>query len=145
MDKRSKVQFPTDKATKPASFVVNAACYNTGTGNRARPMPINIDNGLPAISMRFGDTDDGEVAFRVSIDSCAGLNIGNLKVHQWVATTYPHIVKSWVEFDDKDQFEPLALNYALKDLDNKDKTTGKLTALVTYLTRYTSVDKQPIT
>ena len=145
MDKRTKVQFPTDKSTKPASFVVNAACYNTCTGTRARPMPIDIDNGLPAVAMRFGDTDEGEVAFRVSIDSCAGLNIGNLKIHQWVATTYPHIVKKWVEFDDKDQFEPLALNCALKDLDNKDSTTGKLTALVTYLTRYTTIDNQPIT
>ena len=134
MGKRTKVHFPTDKPNKPASFVVNAAYYNTCPGNRTRPIPIDIDNGLPVISMRFGNTDEGELNFKVSIDSCAGLNIGNLKVHQWVATTYPHIVKDWVEFDDREKFEPLALNYALKDLENTESNVGKLTALVTYLT-----------
>lgn len=108
-------------------------------------MFIDIDNGLPAISMRFGNTDEGEVNFKVSIDSCAGLNIGNLKVHQWVATTYPQIIKDWVEFDDREKFEPLALNCALKDLKNTESNVGKLTALVTYLTRYTSIDNDPIT
>ena len=81
MGKRPKVHFPTDQPSKPVSFVINAACLKTGIGTRARPMPIDIDNGLPAVSMRFGGTDDDEVNFKVSIDSCAGLNIGNLRVH----------------------------------------------------------------
>ena len=145
MRKRPKVHFPTDQPHKPASFVINAACYKTVVGKRIRPMPIDIDNGLPALSMRFGSTNENEVNFKVIIDSCAGLNIGNLRVHQWVATTYPHIVKEWVEFDDKEQFEPLALNCALKDLENTESNVGKLTVLVTYLTKYTSTDNQPVT
>ena len=73
-------------------------------------MLITIDNGLLVIAMRFGTTrDNNEINFYVSVDSCTGLNIGNLMVYQWVATTYPYIVKSWVEFDDKDNFEPLGL------------------------------------
>ena len=146
MGTRPKVQFPTDQPNKPASFVINAACLNTCIGSRARPMQIDIDNGPSALTMRFRNTDDEEVNFKVSIDFFAGLNIGNLTIHQWVATTYPHIVKEWIEFDDKDQFESLALSCAPKDLENTESNAGKLTALVTYLTRYTTaVDKKPVT
>ena len=42
-----------DKPTKPPAFF-SAVCFNTGPSNHARPIPINIDNGLPAIVMRFG-------------------------------------------------------------------------------------------
>ena len=62
-------------------------------------MPIAIDNELPAIAMGFGTSDDNKIHFNVIVDSCAGLNIGNLIVHQWAATSYPHVVKSWIEFD----------------------------------------------
>jgi len=67
-------------------------------------MTIAIDNGLTAITMRFSKSDENEINFNVSMDSCGWLNIGNLIVHQWEATTYPHIVKSWIEFDDKNIF-----------------------------------------
>ena len=144
MGKRLKVTFPTDTPKKPASFVVNAVCFNTCTKNRSRPMPIAIDNGLPAVALRFGSNDEDETSFKVSIDSCAGLNIGNLRVHQWVATTYPHIIKDWIEFDDKNRFEPLALNCAVKDLEGVENNIGKLTALVTYYTRYSFADKTPV-
>ena len=107
-------------------------------------MPINIDNGLPAIAMRFGISDEKEMSFNVHLDSCAGLNIGNLNVHKWVITTYPYIVKNYIQFDDKDKFEPLGLNCAVNDVKDVENNVGKLTAIVTYYTRYTSVNKLPI-
>ena len=73
-------------------------------------MPINIDNCLPAVAMRFGISDEKEMSFNVHLDSCAELNIGNLNVHKWVITTYPDIVKNYIHVDDKDKFEPLGLN-----------------------------------
>ena len=85
----------------------SAVCFNTGPSNHARPIPINIDNGVPAIAVRFGISEQKEMIFNVHLDSCAGLNIGNLNVHKWVITTYPCIVKNYMEFDDKDKFEPL--------------------------------------
>lgn len=108
-------------------------------------MPITIDNGLPAVALRFGSTDDDEVNFKVSIDSCAGLNIGNLRLHQWVATTFPHIVQEWIEFDDKEKFEPLSLNCAVEDIKTVENNAGKLTAMVTYFTRYTDSCSRPVT
>ena len=80
MGKRTKLHFPTDKPNKPEYFVVNSSCYNTCPGNRARPMHIDVYNGLLAIFMRFGDTDEGGTKFKVSIDSCAGLNIVTSKI-----------------------------------------------------------------
>lgn len=79
----------------------------------------------------------------MSIDSSAGLNTRNLAVHQWAATTYPHIVKRWIEFDDKDEFGLLALNYAIYDVKNIESNTGKLIATVTYYIWYKFIDKLP--
>ena len=59
-------------------------------------------------------------------------------------TTYPYIVKNYIQFDDKDKFEPLGLNYAVNDVKNVEHNVGKVTAIVTYYTRYTSVNKLPI-
>ena len=44
-----------------------------GLSNRVRPMPINIDNGLPAVAMRFGISDEKEMSINVHLDSCAGM------------------------------------------------------------------------
>ena len=94
--------------------------------------------------MRFGISDEKEMSINVHLDSCAGLNVGNLDVHKWVITTYPYIVKKNIQFDDKDKFEPLGLKCAVNDVKVVENNVGKLTAIVTYYTRYTSVNKLPI-
>ena len=80
------------------------------------------------------------MSFNAYLDLCVGLNIGNLDIHKWVITTYPYIVKNYIQFDDKDKFELLGLNCAV----NVKNNMGKLTAIVTYYTQYTSVNKLPI-
>ena len=91
--------------------------------------------------MRFGNSNDNETSCKVSLDSCVGLNIGNLSVHQWIATTHPQVVRSWIDFDDKDRFEPLALNCAVEDRMVATNNNGKLTAMVSCYTRYLTLDK----
>ena len=59
MAKRSKTTTcHVNKPTKPPAFLFSAVCFNTGQTNRVRPMPINIDNSLPTIAMRFGISDE---------------------------------------------------------------------------------------
>ena len=59
MTKRSKpTTFQVDKPTKPPTFLISAVCFYTSPSNRARPMPMNIDNGLPAVAMQFGISDE---------------------------------------------------------------------------------------
>ena len=72
--KRSKMTFLLDKPTKPLVFLFSALCFNVA--------PSIFDNGLPTVAMRFDVSDDKEMSFNVHIDSCTGLNIGNLNVHK---------------------------------------------------------------
>ena len=59
MAKRSKTTtFQMNKPTKPPVFLFSHVCFNTVPSNRARPIPINIDNGLPIFAMRFGISDE---------------------------------------------------------------------------------------
>ena len=51
MAKRSRKTFPVDKPTKPPAILFSAVCFNIIPSNHARPMPINIDNELPVVSI----------------------------------------------------------------------------------------------
>ena len=51
MAKGGQQKFPSDKNTKTPAFVISAVCFNATPNSQVRPMPINIDNGLPAVVM----------------------------------------------------------------------------------------------
>ena len=70
------------------------------------------------------------------------MNVGNLKLHQWIITTNPDILESSIKFDDENPFDPIRLNCALDKERNKLK--GLLTSLVTYITCYNDSNKNPI-
>ena len=144
MSKCGKVIFDVDTPKNPPAFVISAACYSTAPENRPQPIPINIYTGLSAIAMRFVTNDDNKIVSNVSVDSCTGFNIENLRVHQWEDTIYPQITKNWIEHDDKNKFEPLGLICAVADNQHTDSTTGKLSSTVTYYTQYKSRDNYPI-
>ena len=55
-------------------------------------------------------------------------------------TTYPDISLSYEQFNDDQPFEPIQLDYALPS-SLADKEASKLTAIVTYKTRYTDNGK----
>ena len=92
-------------------------------------MPLDLDNGLPAIHMRFGISDSNETTFCTHVDSCAGMNVGNLKLNQWIITTNLDIVESSFQFDADNTSEPIRLNCALDEEKNNSK--GTLNSLVT--------------
>ena len=94
--------------------------------------------------MIFGISDEKEMSFNEHLDSCEGLNIGNLNAHKWVMTTYPYIIKNYMEFDDMDKVEPLVLNCSVDDVKDVENNVGKLTTIVIYYTRSTSIHKLPI-
>ena len=78
-------------------------------------MPMDIDNELPTIHMRFGTYDTYEAKFCTHFDSCAGMNFGNLKLHQCIITTNPDIVESYIKFYDENPLYPIRLNCALDE------------------------------
>ena len=108
-----------------------------------RPIPLSVDNKLPAIEMRFGTNPDTELQFMCHLDSCAGMNTGNLALHQWVITNHPDIVDSYEECNDANPFHPLMLDCAVPTADSKESLDGKLTAVVTYFASYKLKDGSP--
>ena len=72
-------------------------------------MPLDLDNGLPSIEMRFGLDSSAETCFACHVDSCAAINTWNKLVHEWIMTTFREIVCSYEQFDNENLFEPLRL------------------------------------
>ena len=67
-------------------------------------MPLSLDNGIPAEVLQFVTDYNDDVEFSCHIDSCAAMNTANLLLHQWIMTSYPHIVDSYEKFDDNVPF-----------------------------------------
>ena len=133
----------SDKDRKKArQWVVSALVLNTNTSSYTQPMPLDVDNGLPGVELWFGSNDASEVGFMCHLDTCAAMNTGNLRVHQWLITKHPEIVAEYLQYDDKKPFEPLQLLCAVKDLQATESEHGKLTAIVRYKLRYKQSGKQ---
>ena len=67
------------------------------------------------------------------------MNIGNIALHQWIITNKPEIFHRYIQLDDERPFDPIILNCAIGRDSNAlfpEVLAGKLTAIVTYKTRY---------
>ena len=109
---------------------------STPTSTSIHTIPLAVDNKLPGVEMRFGSTSEDEVQFLCLLDICAGMNAENLALHQWLITNHPSLVHSYEECNDANPFHPLMLDCAVPTADAKESLDGKLTAVVTYYTRY---------
>ena len=150
--------FKTEEGVSKQSrlFLTSAKIFSQSANQLMRPIPLDIDNGLPQIQVRFGNTTaslEEHISFSCHVDSCAAMNTGNLLVHKWVATKHPEIVVEFIEYNDPNPFQPLQLLCALKGTGSTDKHTqaeidvaNSLTAIVRYRTPYTyqSTGKQCI-
>ena len=76
---------PSKKQRTPF-MTITAKVLNTQQSTLP-PMPIKVLNSLPASVFRFGTSDENETTLTFNVDSCAGMNTGNLLVHQ---CTYVH-------------------------------------------------------
>ena len=125
-----------DSPSKRKRLFVISTPILKNTVSTTRQMPLDLDNGLPGILVRFGNTDSNELSFICLVDTCAAMNTGNLLVHQWIMTQYPELVAEYIQYDDENPFQPLKLECAVKDLAKADDLSSKLTAIVRYWTRY---------
>ena len=115
--------------------MLQAQLLSTMINNGVRQIPLKISNDLPVIEIQFGKNDQNETSFLCHVDSCAGMNTGNLRLHQWIITTYPSIVKSYEVYNDDNAFNPLTLDFAVPT-ESSSATSNQLTSVVTYFTRY---------
>ena len=126
--------------------VVSAGIFlsNLARERIIRQMPLDLDNGLPGILLRVGKDHSTSTCFLCHVDSCAAMNTGNLLLHQYIMTTYPETVAEYIQYNDKEPFEPIRLECAVQDLERVENEQGKLTAIVRYLTPYTDTENKPI-
>ena len=123
-------------------FVTTATLLQHNPGSSARPMPLDLDNGLPGITMKFGKNRDAPTtSFLCHLDSCAGMSTGRLDVHKCIATKFPSIVAEWIEYT---AFDPIKLDCAVEDSGRIQSEYGHLTHIVRYFTPYTHNDGSPV-
>ena len=148
-DKNKEVAFedtPIDVPRKKINrlWAYSANIFISDTTSSTPPMPLDVDNGLPGIELWFGTSQEDELCFICHMDTCAAMNTGNLTVHKWLMTKYPHLVAEYIQFDDSRPFEPLKLHCAVEDLVATESLHGKLTSIVRYWIRYSKNDKKEI-
>ena len=129
-----------DYTKKRRLWVISAQIFISNTN---KPMPLDLDNGLPVICLQFGRSAKQEISFGCHVDTCAAMNTGNLLVHKWIMTSFPHIVAEYLEYNDTESFNPIQLLCAVEDEqrnNSRDDNKGKLTAIVRYWTQYKNKD-----
>jgi hypothetical protein len=90
-------QYPfndNNSAKKTRFFVQRVPSYSQRPHTRSQlpPMPINIDNGFPNLTLDLG-APRGIVELTGLFDTCGSLNTGQLLIHTYVASQYPEAVK----------------------------------------------------
>ena len=59
-------------------------------------------------------------------------------------TKHPSLVAEFIQYDDRELFYPITLQYAVTDLVKVENDNGKLTSIVRYLKPYTFNDGKPV-
>ena len=80
--------------------------------------------------MVFGNKYTNESTFCTRVDSCAGMNVGNIILHQWSITTNPDSVERCIQFDDDDPFDSICLNCALGEKKEQFKRKSNFTSYI---------------
>ena len=55
-------------------------------------MTLDVENGIPVITIIFGKSGDNEIYFLCHIDTCAAIYTVKIILHQWIIIKYPHLV-----------------------------------------------------
>jgi hypothetical protein len=133
-------------AKKTRFFVQRVQSYSQRqTSSQMPPMPVNIDNGFPNLTLHLGTPPNGQVELTGLFDTCGSLNTGLLVFHVYVASQYPDAVESLRFFDSNDPFEPIKLEGAVSDPSDYDASRhGLLTAVIRYKTPYKTTAGQNV-
>ena len=132
----------SNRSKRARAFVTSGQLLAT-TPSSMCPIPLKVDNNMPAIELRFGTSTTDGVQFLCHLDTCGGMNTGSLLLHQWLMTNHPSIVHKYEEYRDPEPFEPLSLDGAVPN-PTSNNVSNKLTSVVTYRTRYTSNENKPV-
>ena len=111
---------------KTRIWVFTAQILTKLAANIDPPISLDVDNGLPGIELWFGKSSSTEIGLLCHLHSCAAMNIGNLRVHQWLMTTYPHFLSEYIQYSDSTSFQPLQLSCVVTDVETKESTSNDM-------------------
>jgi hypothetical protein len=110
-------------------------------------MPITVQNNLPTLSLRLGDSSNqhGDIELKVLFDTCGALSTGFKQYHDIIRQLHPELVHAYESFDEMNPFEPIRLSGALRNPnDVSQEVTGALTAVIRYKTHYVDCNGNPV-
>ena len=122
-----------DGSKKKKLCVTSGSIFNTTATPLLRKISLSLNNKLLSAVIRFGTSEESEIAFSCHLDSCAAMNTENSLLHMWIMTIYPEIVASCERYDDDKLFQTITLDYVYP-LSAADKDASKLFAVVSYKT-----------
>ncbi len=138
-----QLQHEPEVARGDRLFVMSAPLLQHSRTHSLPPMPLNVDNGLPGIVLKFGRKGTAKlVPWTCHVDTCAAMSTGNLELHQYIISKHPELVAEYIQYDDPNAFEPIKLQCAVPDYEEYRENHGCLTAVVRYYTSY-EVDGAP--
>ena len=108
-------------------------------------MPLECASNLPAVLMRLGTMDDSEIQVSFNLDTCAGMNTRNLRIHQYLITKSPTIVHNYEEYTDLNPFTPVSLEGVTSEsFHEADFQSGKLITVVRYHARHQDTNTEKL-
>ena len=106
-------------------------------------MPLSLDNKLSSTVLLFILSIKDEISFAYHLDICVSMSTGSLILYQWMITIYPEIADSYKQYDDKNLFQKIALDYTIST-SKTVKDTSSLSAVVSCKTRYININGNKI-
>ena len=90
--KKKEGELKEDSSNKFPLFVISAGIFKYSAAVKPRPIPLDINDGFPGIRMRFVTSDTNKAIFCTHVDSRAGMNVINFRLHQCIMITNPDIL-----------------------------------------------------
>ena len=98
-------------------------------------LPLEINNTLPSIEIRFASTRKNRISFFCHDYSCAGMNAVNVSSINGSFLHIHKLIVSYEYFNDAKSFDPVNLDFAVPNKSTY-QLSEKLTDIVEYWTNF---------
>jgi hypothetical protein len=116
-------------------FFHRAITLRGSTTLNKREMSITVQNKLPTLSLRLGDSSNqhGDIELKILFDTCGALSTGFKPYHDRIRHLHPELVHAYESFNEINPFEPIRLIGTLR---NPEDVSQEMTGVLTEVIRY---------
>ena len=113
--KKNEGELKKDISKRAPLFVILDRLFEYLSAVQPILMILDLDNDIPTINMKFATLDMNGETFFMYVNSCAGMNVVNIQLHQCIITNNPDIMESYIQFNNKNSFVPIHFISPLMD------------------------------